>query len=184
MTTLAAAKPRAYELGDIEEIGVVASDIIYEGAAVGLNSASGRPLSAGDVFLGFAETTVDNSAGSAGDKRVRLRVRGQIQLAVASVANTDIGKPVYASDDDTFVLTQSTNTHIGRVARFISSGVAIVAFDASRSGQGKLTPLTDNSGGTASDTLAAIEGTYTEATIENAVATLAAKLNAIIRQIT
>lgn len=40
--------------------------------------------------------------------------------------------------------------------------------------------LTDNSGGTASSTLAAIEGTYTEATVENTVASLAAKINAIL----
>lgn len=44
----------------------------------------------------------------------------------------------------------------------------------------KVVALTDNSGGTASDTLAAVEATYTEATIENTVASLAAKINAII----
>jgi len=36
--------------------------------------------------------------------------------------------------------------------------------------------LTDSSGGTASDTLAAITGSYVEATIENTVASLAAKI--------
>lgn len=48
----------------------------------------------------------------------------------------------------------------------------------------KVTQLTDNSGGTASDTLADIEATYTEATIANAVASLAAKVNAIIDELT
>lgn len=43
-----------------------------------------------------------------------------------------------------------------------------------------LTLLTDSSGGTASDTLAAITGTYVEATIENTVASLAAKINAVV----
>ncbi len=41
-------------------------------------------------------------------------------------------------------------------------------------------PLVDNSGGTASNTLAAITGSYVEATIENTVASLAAKVNEII----
>jgi len=45
---------------------------------------------------------------------------------------------------------------------------------------GKITPLTDSSGGTASDTLPAITGSYVEATIENTVASLAAKINEII----
>lgn len=43
-----------------------------------------------------------------------------------------------------------------------------------------ITALTDSSGGTASDTLPAIEGTYTEATLETTVASLAAKINALI----
>lgn len=43
--------------------------------------------------------------------------------------------------------------------------------------------LTDNSGGTASDTLAAITGSYVEATIENTVASLAAKINALVAQV-
>lgn len=43
-----------------------------------------------------------------------------------------------------------------------------------------LTLLTDSSGGTASDTLAAITGSYVEATIENTVASLAAKVNALV----
>jgi hypothetical protein len=37
--------------------------------------------------------------------------------------------------------------------------------------------LTDNSGGTASDTLAAISATYVQAEVRNSVASLAAKIN-------
>lgn len=40
--------------------------------------------------------------------------------------------------------------------------------------------LTDNSGGTASDTIADVPGTYTEATLANQIASLAAKINAIL----
>jgi hypothetical protein len=40
--------------------------------------------------------------------------------------------------------------------------------------------LTDNSGGSAGDTLAEITGSYVEATMENTVASLAAKINAIL----
>lgn len=40
--------------------------------------------------------------------------------------------------------------------------------------------LTDSSGGTASDTVAAIEATYTQATIRNALASIIAKQNAIL----
>lgn len=40
--------------------------------------------------------------------------------------------------------------------------------------------LTDNSGGTPSDTLADVPGAYTEATLANQIASLAAKINAIL----
>lgn len=40
--------------------------------------------------------------------------------------------------------------------------------------------LIDNSGGTASDTIAAIGATYSQAEVRNAIASLAAKVNALI----
>ena len=133
MTTLAVDKPRKYEIGERGSSPVIASDIIYEGAAVGDNgSGYARPLVAGDTFLGIAERTVDNSNGASGDLNVRLIKRGRIEISVASVAITDVGKPVYASDDDTFVLTATSNTLIGTVDRFVSSGVAVVYFHVPR----------------------------------------------------
>ncbi len=62
MTTLAVDKPRNYELGDHNDLPVITGDVIYEGAAVGLNgSGYARPLAAGDVFGGFALRQSDNS---------------------------------------------------------------------------------------------------------------------------
>ena len=67
MTTLAANKPRSLEQGNRNEFLVIAADILYEGSAIGLVDATGhaRPLNAADRFAGFAEYTVDNSAGAA-----------------------------------------------------------------------------------------------------------------------
>lgn len=132
MTTLSADKPRDYQLGEHEEYPVIASDIIYEGAAVGENgSGYARPLQAGDVFLGFALETADNSAGSAGDIRVRVREKGKIVLPISALAITANDRPaVYASDDDTFTLTVGSNSLIGYVSRWIATGSAVVEFDA------------------------------------------------------
>lgn len=132
MTTLSADKPREYHLGDFEDYPVVASDIIYEGAAVGENgSGYARPLQAGDVFLGFNQETADNSTGSAGDIRARTRTKGRIVLPISGLAITANDRPaVYASDDDTFTLTASTNSLIGYVSSWVSTGFAVVEFDA------------------------------------------------------
>jgi hypothetical protein len=130
MTTLAIDTPRVYELGDLNDIPVIANEIIYEGSAVGSSSGYARPLVAADVFLGFAIQNCDNSLGGAGAEMVKVQVRGQIQLAVASVAITSIGLAVYAIDDNNFTLTATSNSLIGKVKRFISSGICIVDFDA------------------------------------------------------
>jgi hypothetical protein len=129
MTTLAADSPRDYELGEHNDLPVVAADIIYEGAAVGLNgSGYARPLVAGDVFGGFALRQCDNASGANGDKNVRVINQGTIALNVTGLTIDDIGKPVYASDDDTFTMTAGANTQVGSVKRWISDGVGAVEF--------------------------------------------------------
>jgi predicted RecA/RadA family phage recombinase len=208
MATLATDKQRPYELGDLNSLPMVATDIIYEGAAVGIAATSGnaRPLNAGDAFAGFCIQNADNATGSAGDVRVQVKTHGEVQLPVTNVAATDIGKPVYASDDDTFVLTATGNSYIGKVKRFVSTGVAVVAFDVRQRGIidadvnavlaknfADLALLTDNTTGTADGTLEAMDNlatnngnTYSDADvnavlakIRNNFADLAAKVNAI-----
>jgi hypothetical protein len=132
MTTLAANAPKVYETGSRNEFYVIASDIIYEGAAVGLVDASGhaRPLVGGDRFVGFAEAKADNSAGAAAAIYVRVIESGKIQLSVTGALITDIGQPVYAQDDATFSFNPVSGSFIGHVHRFVSAGVAIVDFNA------------------------------------------------------
>ena len=132
MTTLAADSLREKLLGDEIEYPVVASDIIYQGAAVGENASGyARPLVAGDAFLGFATSQADNSTGSAGDITVACETRGRYRLTVAgATAVTANDQPiVYASDDDTFTLTEGSNTPIGRVVKWLASTDCIVAVD-------------------------------------------------------
>ena len=132
MTTLAADKPRDFFLGEMAEYPVIASDIIYEGAAVGENASGyARPLAAADPFLGFAQRTVDNSTGAAGAKNVVVKRKGVIKLPISSLAITANDRPkVYASDDDTFTLTATSNSLIGTVLQWVETGYAYVEFDA------------------------------------------------------
>lgn len=133
MTTLVKAKPRTWELAEIEELPIVANDVIYEGAAVG-EDGNGyvRPLVAGDPFMGFAIGTYDNIGKSAGDTLCRFKQKGKIVLAVAGATaiTANDRPPVYAADDDTFTLTATSNSKIGYVSRWISSGLCVVEFDS------------------------------------------------------
>ena len=132
MTTLAADKPRTIELGEFNDVPMIASDIIYEGALVGYNTAgNARPLVAADPAIGFATLKADNAAGLAGAVYVRVRMKGRIELAISALALADIGKKVYASDDDTFTLTATSNSYVGRVVRWIATGKGIIEYDFS-----------------------------------------------------
>lgn len=132
MTTLAANALRTMEIGERNEFPVIASDIIYEGAAVGLVNASGhaRPLTSADRFVGFAEAKADNSAGAAAAINVRVVKKGSIILPVTGALITDVGLPVYAQDDNAFSFIKTSGVFIGFLKRFTVSGYGVVEFDA------------------------------------------------------
>lgn len=102
---------------------------VYKGALVGRNRATGyaRPLVAGDDFLGVAYRQCDNTGAghSAGGASVRLHQAIDVVHALAGVTNADVGKDVYASDDDALTLTPAGNSRVGRI-------VAVEATDAAR----------------------------------------------------
>lgn len=131
MTTLSANAQRITGGGVRSHFALIAAEIIFAGAAVGLVDASGyaRPLVGGDVFRGFAISKADNSGGSAGDISVEVLDRGTVQLAVSGAVITDVGQPVYATDDDTFVFSPVGASFVGIVSRFVSSGVVDVEFN-------------------------------------------------------
>jgi len=117
MTTLATNTPRIMVGGDVNELPVIATDIIYEGAAVGLVDASGhaRPLTSADKFAGFAIEKADNSAGAAAAINCRFWRSGCVKLSVSGAVINDIGQPVYATDDNTpAALTVGEQTIVGR----------------------------------------------------------------------
>jgi hypothetical protein len=125
--------PIVQELGPIGEYPVALEARIFEGAAVGKDDGTGfaRPLEAGDLFLGFSESQADNRTGeSGGEINVRTVQRGKRELAISGLAATDLGADVYASDDGTFTLTPGSNSFVGNVIRYVSSGVGVVTYEA------------------------------------------------------
>lgn len=170
-----------FEIGDLNEHPVLANVKVYENSFVGIQASSGyaRPCTAGDTGAGFAESPADNTGGASGAIRVRVKDCGKVQLAIANLAITDVDKPIFASDDGTFTLTATNNSFVGVVDRFVSAGVGVVAFDFRRGLN--TTALTDNSGGTAADTIAAIGAAYNQGEVRNAIASLAAKINNLIQ---
>lgn len=121
-----------YSALDVVEAPMAASTTLYKGSYA--ESASGYiracTQSSSNVFAGILLKGVAN-AGSAGAANCRIVTKGIIQAAaVSGAAVTDINATVYASADDTLTLTSTNNIAVGKVQRFVSSGVVDVRFEA------------------------------------------------------
>ena len=111
---------RTYELGDTSEYPMLGGEIIYEGAAVGINSNG----------YAHAEERVDNTSGTDGEKTIRTKFKGTVVLpAPSGVSLTDVGSNLFASDDNTFTTTSASTPYIGKIRR-ISDNEIIVDFQA------------------------------------------------------
>src|SRR5688500_16513356 len=131
---LSADTPRAYGSGvdpQFNSLPCTSNVTIYEGSAVGESTTAGtyRALNGADTFAGFAHEQVINP--TSGTKRVKVRTKGIVRLAVTGASgNTDHGATVYASDDGTFTLTNTTtNSAIGKVFQWITSTTCDVYFE-------------------------------------------------------
>lgn len=115
--------------GNLNAQPVKAAAQIWRGSAVGIIAANGyaRALVAADTFAGFSEQDVLGTTDGA--LTVPVVATGRVQLTVSGVLITSTGSNVYASDDGTFTMTSSGNSLVGMVYRWVSTGVAIVAFD-------------------------------------------------------
>jgi len=122
---------RTYETqDDSNALPVAAGTKIFGGALVGCTDTGyARPLQAGDKAVGFAKDGVDNTAGADGDTSVELKTRGKVCLDMPGISIADVGKNVYASDDDTFTLTATSNSLVGKLVRVAEPEKGVVAFD-------------------------------------------------------
>lgn len=100
---------------------------IYRDTNVGVDPAGYlKPFVPGDVFVGVAYEEKDNSAGAAGALSCRVRMDGDFDLAITSVALTDIGSPVFCTDDQTYGLSGHPDAFFGYIIHYTSSGIATV----------------------------------------------------------
>ena len=105
-----------------------------EGYALGTADGSTNPCrnvaSNLDVFAGVAVETVDNSAGSDGDKVVQVFKTGEFSFIGASLAITDVGLVAYLTDTQTIANAVGTGkTPCGIITEVVSATEARVRID-------------------------------------------------------
>ena len=127
MTALAAAK-KSVDRQDGEVYSFKqGAEKIWEGALVMVNAAGyavNATDTAGGVIAGIADETVDNSAGSVGDKSIKLRRKGIFEFVFGGTATiADVNTLVYVVDNATVDLVGVTTNDVlvGRIVEFVTA---------------------------------------------------------------
>jgi len=113
------------ELGAKTSLPVAASETIYAGSMVNINS-NGYAVSATDSAtdkgkaFGVATETVDNSAGSNGDKSIVLQ-EGLYLFANDGMTQAKLGEDAYVKDDQTVGATTTNSVAAGKLIQYVSA---------------------------------------------------------------
>lgn len=127
--------------GKLNHCDVLAGQKIFKGSPVFADESSGLAqtndgvtitLVTGDVYLGIADATADNSTGSDGDKVVVFQTQGIIEVPCSgSPSQAKMGDPVYVNnttDNATFTLTAAGDGSDCVVGYFVGCPDATHAF--------------------------------------------------------
>jgi|CXWL01.1.fsa_nt_gi hypothetical protein len=118
---------------ELRTLGVGAAKNIFKGALVGLSGAGyAQPLVAGDPFVGIAYEQSDNTGGANGAVAARVYTVGDFGFPLAGATVAHIGRPVFASADDTLTFTGAGNSYLGTVQEVPASGEIVLRIDPQR----------------------------------------------------
>jgi len=112
----------------VQSVPAVNGDVLYAGALIGINSAGyAAPWDdvANMMFIGVCMKQVTGDTSASPVPEANINTSGMI-LKKATIGNassqTDVGILCYATDDNTFTLSSTSNVNaIGRVSRWYSS---------------------------------------------------------------
>lgn len=144
MTAIAATRDIEVRPGEIMDAPVLAGQKIWKGSPVIADASSGYAqtndgttivLANGDIFLGFADETVDNTNGANGDLRINYRCKGVVTLTniAGTVNESKRGSYVYinnTTDNSGYTLTAAndgSDTIVGVLLDVISTTSGLVA---------------------------------------------------------
>jgi len=163
MTNLAANVDRVRKDDGIEAFKVAASSRLYQGAMAMQVVGTGYAVRAADTangrFIGIVVEEANETSAVDGGAIVRCYTEGVFPITLASAAITDIGKTVYATDDNVVALTSTNLVAVGTVVGLAGTNLAWVKITPNLTGAAvqahvanlaALTALaiTDSTGGT------------------------------------
>lgn len=128
---LSADKVSEIQPGNLTEYRLAGAVRIFKGALVNLNTAgNAKPASdgSGEVCVGIADESVDNSTGGAGAKTIRVRSGIRVRMKAASIAQTMVGALMYVEDDETIddAAGPTNDVIVGVLTKYISATDGVV----------------------------------------------------------
>lgn len=129
MAALTAARNTRRMVSEVDQVWAfkMAAVKIYQGSLVVIRAGYARPgaTATGDIAVGRATKTVDNSAGAAGDLWIEVD-SGIFKWANDTgdaLAQADVGAEVYVTDDQTVSKTATGKSVAGKLYQVDSDGV-------------------------------------------------------------
>lgn len=127
---LSADAQRVEKEGRLQSMPVKAAVTIHKGALVKVGAdgyLAPQAAEAGAVHAGVAYEAKDNASGSDGDVSCRVETGRAFEVGGSGFVAADLGKSVYASDDDTVSVTQGANElKVGKIIEVISATKVLV----------------------------------------------------------
>jgi len=124
MAALTKDRNTTRKIGGQAAYPVAAGAKIYAGSMVCLNSegyAVPGADTAGLKFAGVSREYVDNSNGADGALKILVWKDGVFDFEAANISAADVGKPVFAADDQTVALTTTNGVGCGIITELESA---------------------------------------------------------------
>lgn len=125
-TTVSIDTPRRD--GHVVDFGVAATTKVPKGVLTQLASGYLTSMTLGTSLVpaGVSYEEADNSEGGNGAIRCRVYRVGIFEFIMAGAAITDIGLPVYATDNQTVTKTSTGATAVGKIAAVENANMAFI----------------------------------------------------------
>lgn len=135
-----------YSDQELRTLSVKGTTHVYKGAILGVTAAGyARGLVAGDRFAGIAYEEANNT-GADGAMDLRVYTLGDFDHALTGAAITDVGRPVFASADNTLTFAGHGNAYVGVVQDFVSTNNIIVRLSPHKLPIKTITHMVENLG--------------------------------------
>lgn len=130
MTALTKSVAREGKESKLIMLPVKADVEIFRGALVKIGAdgyAAPCASEAGAVFAGESRTHVDSTGLADGECKIQVEIRNSFYVDAAGIVAADLGKKVYAADDNTVQLAAGVDLQeVGKIIEIVSATKVLV----------------------------------------------------------